>query len=191
MFLCYLFLLQVFLKLKFLEGEIIVFNNHVINQMYPESWPIPKYSKRDAPNWSPGKGHSFIDFSGLKLKSYCSSNSFFSIVSSDFQLCSNTSLDILLFEEPTEFNWKDLWSLSGFCCTDQLVESGACSEAGTLIVPSKLVNAVHESKFVSSSSVTTSFVPQVGNVFLSFTLSLLLLSSSSHHHLGHYLSSRY
>jgi len=53
------------------NGEILSYSNHEITHMTPEYLKIPKYAEKDVPNWSPGNGRSFIDFSDLRLEAIC------------------------------------------------------------------------------------------------------------------------
>jgi len=116
-------------------AEITEFHQHIILPDEPEFWTLPKFAKTEVPNWSPGNGKSYIDLSGLKFSSKCSKSS---------SSCTNSSLDILMFQEPDGEDWSNQWPLGEFCCTNELVLSGDCKQVGRLIHPSSLVNSVYK-----------------------------------------------
>ncbi len=45
------------------SADVVSYKDHYLYSPRPEYLAIPKYAKRDAPNWSPGNGRSFIDLS--------------------------------------------------------------------------------------------------------------------------------
>lgn len=114
------------------KADIIPFNNHIVNPLQPEYWTLYKFQPSDAPHWSPGRGRSYIDLSGLKFQTACQSSS--------TQACSDTKLDVLMFEEPNE-HWLDYWDNGQFCCNQDLIDSGECTTLGTLIYPSTFPNS--------------------------------------------------
>lgn len=116
-----------------INAEITEFHQHIIIPEEPEYWTIPKFTKNEVPNWKPGNGKSYIDLSGLKFSSKCKSTG----------SCVNSSLDILMFQEPDGEDWANQWPLGEFCCTNELIMSGDCKQEGRLIHPTSLVNSVY------------------------------------------------
>jgi hypothetical protein len=55
--------------------------------------------------------------------------------------CPNVTLDIVMFEEPTDKAWMDYWPDHEFCCTEEMSISGYCSNTNRLIIPSSLPGA--------------------------------------------------
>lgn len=133
-------MLSLLLVIHFVNSEVIFYSNHVITPSRPEFLMIPKFGKNDAPHWAPGHGKSYIDISRLSMSTSCGSSSFLSSASSSTD-CSPVTLELLMFEEPTDKAWMDYWPDREFCCTDELVISGYCANAGRLIIPSDLPNA--------------------------------------------------
>lgn len=98
------------------SAEVIPYHKHSIVPLHPEYLTIPKYSAVDAPHWSPGHGHSFIDLSRVTLHNECNLPS-----SSD---CRNSTFQMLMFEETTEMYWMDYWPNRQFCCTSNMITEG-------------------------------------------------------------------
>ena len=101
------------LLFKGTSAEVIPYHKHSIVPLHPEYLTIPKYSAADAPHWSPGHGHSFIDLSRVTLHNECDMPS-----SSE---CRNSTFQILMFEETTEMSWMDYWPYRQFCCTSNMI----------------------------------------------------------------------
>jgi hypothetical protein len=142
------------LAFRVIDCEIIPFHNHVVNPLQPEFWTINKFQPKDAPQWAPGRGRSYIDLSGLKFQSSCPSAS---------TSCSPSKLDILMFEEPNE-HWLDYWDNGQFCCSQELIDSGDCTTLGTLIYPASFPNSVITRLTVNpTSSEPTQISTDVGN----------------------------
>ena len=95
-------------------ADVISYNNHVISPGHPEYLLIQKYTKKDAPSWSPGKGHSFIDLSQVSVQIDCSS------IGSPTQQSecdsSTVKFQILMFEAPEDKSWSDYWPDQTYCC---------------------------------------------------------------------------
>lgn len=121
-------------------SEVIPYNHHIVYPLRPEYLTIPKYAKQDAPNWSPGHGHSYIDLTRLKLRVNCYEPKIRS-GGEPQEMCTNSTLEILMFEEPTGKAWIDYWPERDFCCTQELINRGKCFVEGTLILPSTLPQA--------------------------------------------------
>lgn len=137
--LIWLALLAVILSaLKKTTGEIIPYRNHKVYSQRPEYLEIPKYAKGDVPHWSPGHGHSYIDLSELRLTASC-----LELGVTNAALCSNSTFQLLMFDEPNDKYWLDYWPEHNFCCTGEMVEVGSCTseQEGLLLVPSNLPNA--------------------------------------------------
>jgi len=117
------------------NAEVIPYSNHVLHPLRPEFLTIPKLSTHDAPHWSPGKGRSYIDISRLKFYTSCGGD----IV--DKSTCGNTTIELLMFVEPSDRYWMDYWPDRNFCCTEEMVIAGTCSVENKLIVPSALSEA--------------------------------------------------
>ena len=121
-----------FLAHYFAVGEVIEFKDHLIEADYPEFLVIPKFSKNDAPNWSPGHGKSYIDLSRLKFTLDCA------YIAANATTCPTSTLELLVFEEPTEKDWMDYWPDRNFCCTDEMVTAGYCSSTDKLYIPNDM-----------------------------------------------------
>ena len=67
---------------------------------YPEYLSIAKYSPNDAPDWAPGNGRSFVDLTNLKIYISCE-NANIGDDDGGSRPCTNSLLDVLIFEEPT------------------------------------------------------------------------------------------
>ena len=133
------------------KADIIPFKNHVVSPLQPEYWTLYKFQPSDAPHWSPGLGRSYIDLSGLKFQTSCQSSS----------SCSDTKLDVLMFEEPNE-HWLDYWDNGQFCCNQDLINSGACTTLGTLIYPTTFPNsAITRLKIKAKSNQVTQISSEV------------------------------
>jgi hypothetical protein len=102
------------------NAEFIKYNKHALLPGKPEYMSFPKYSKRDVPNWQPGHGRSFIDLSRLTFTADCSVT---------MEGCEDTTLELLMFEESTDFPWIDYWEDRTICCS---VSIYACTEFLTL-----------------------------------------------------------
>jgi hypothetical protein len=87
-----------------IRAEVIPYNRHTLYPLQPEYWTIPKYAKLDAPSWAPGNGRSFIDFSGLRAHTKCKGSDSDGVSNS----CTNSSLNIIMFEEPTGKDWTGI-----------------------------------------------------------------------------------
>lgn len=127
-------LLLVLIFTTSVDSEVIPYNNHVLHPLRPEFLTIPKLSTNDAPHWSPGKGRSYIDISRLKFYTSCGGDI-------DSSGCKNTTLELLMFVEPSDKFWMDYWTDRNFCCTEEMVIAGTCSVEGKLIIPSALSEA--------------------------------------------------
>ena len=99
------------------SAEVIPYHKHSIVPLHPEYLTIPKYSAMDAPHWSPGHGHSFIDLSRVTLHNECDMPS--------ASECRNSTFQMLMFEETTEMYWMDYWIDRQFCCTSNMIAEGA------------------------------------------------------------------
>lgn len=128
-----LYFIQVLLFIQFASCEIIRFQQHHFTQYEPEYWSIPKYASSEVPHWSPGKGKSYIDLSHLKFNTICRT--------SGAKSCEDSTLELLMFEEPDGGDWVDYWSDGQFCCTSDMADSGSCKvvDIGKLIRPSELL----------------------------------------------------
>lgn len=113
---------------------------------------IPKFSKNDAPNWAPGHGHSFIDFSRLKARLNCVPSANVMDVP-----CFNSTLELLMFEEPSDKPWEDYWPNDNYCCSNEMVQAGECNNAGSLIIPPDLPSSYARKIVVST---TTTYIVQ-------------------------------
>jgi hypothetical protein len=102
-----------FIIILSIGAEIIPYQNHIFKPLQPEYLTIPKYSKDDAPHWSPGLGHSYIDLSRITLLNECKKPSVLD--------CKNATFDIMMFEEPKEKFWMDYWPNGQFCCTAEMI----------------------------------------------------------------------
>mmetsp|Transcript_5560 Transcript_5560/g.5744 ORF Transcript_5560/g.5744 Transcript_5560/m.5744 type:complete len:522 (-) Transcript_5560:124-1689(-) len=138
------------------KAEIIPYRRDVIFPMRPSYLSIPKYSARDAPNWSPGKGQSYIDMSQITLSLACSSSP---VGSTSPSVCKNTTIEILVFESPSEgSHWMSYWPSSDtFCCTEEMVEKNKClsEDRNGLIIPPLLPNAFDTTYNIIDNKVTT------------------------------------
>ena len=90
------------------HAEFIKYDQHRVFPLRPEYMAFPKYAKKDVPNWAPGKGRSFIDLSQLSFSVDCT------FLPND---CTPTTLEMLMFEEPTEFPWLNYWPDNNLCCS--------------------------------------------------------------------------
>lgn len=138
-----LYLIVLCIVLSLVTCENIPYNDHILEALHPEYLKIPKFSKFDAPNWSPGNGDSYIDLSHLKLYSSCSDPQLEPFFHPDNNLanCPTSILDLIIFNEPSDKPWMDYWTDHEFCCTDELVIAGYCSEKNKIILPSNLPEA--------------------------------------------------
>ena len=151
-------LITISLLVSIISADIVSFHDHVISPLSPEYWTIPKWSSNDAPNWSPGRGKSFIDLSRLKISTKCNTNSYFS---GSKDTCADTpvTLDIIMFMEPGGKNWVDYWPDKQFCCTNAMVQSKECAAVNTFIYPAELPMAIRTTVTVRKTHV--SLTPQV------------------------------
>ncbi|RYH12918.1 hypothetical protein EON65_36940 [archaeon] len=149
-----------------INADIITYNNHYLRPETPEYLIVPKYSKREVPNWSPGNGRSYIDLSRLTVRSACyvDMDSLYPPPpppSEPFSRdqCKPVELDMLMFEAPTDKHWMDFWDDKDFCCTTSLIEDGGCpaSLKNKLIVPPTLPGAFLRSTTVKPDEPTTLF----------------------------------
>ena len=97
-------------------AEIIPYQKHNFKPLQPEYLTIPKFSGDDAPHWSPGLGHSYIDLSRITLHNECHKPSVLD--------CKNATFVIMMFEEPKEKFWMDYWPNRQFCCTGEMITRG-------------------------------------------------------------------
>jgi hypothetical protein len=110
------------------SAEIIEYNQHYVVPLRPEYLTIPKFAPRDAPNWAPGLGKSYIDLSRVEIYLNCNDEDYpppppGMKLPGDLA-CTNSTFDLLMFEEPTKQNWMDYWPDHEFCCTPEMVKSG-------------------------------------------------------------------
>lgn len=84
------------------DSEIIPYSGHVLYPLRPEFLTIPKLSSSDAPHWSPGHGRSYIDLSRLKFYTTCGGDT-------GTSGCKNTTIELLMFMEPSDRFWMDYW----------------------------------------------------------------------------------
>jgi len=105
--------------------EIIKYSDHLIMADRPEYLVIPKFDKREVPNWYPGRGRSFIDLSDIKIHSSCDpiEEAKRPTPSGDGQ-CKTVHFDILMFEDPKDRPWMDYWLDGDYCCTESVLEAG-------------------------------------------------------------------
>eukprot|EP00596_Hydrurales_sp_CCMP1899_P000534 CAMPEP_0119040878 /NCGR_PEP_ID=MMETSP1177-20130426/10928_1 /TAXON_ID=2985 /ORGANISM="Ochromonas sp, Strain CCMP1899" /LENGTH=530 /DNA_ID=CAMNT_0007006361 /DNA_START=43 /DNA_END=1635 /DNA_ORIENTATION=- len=131
-----------FLLQKLSIAEIIPYFQHEIIPLHPEYLTIPKFSPKDAPNWAPGHGHSYIDLSRVKIDFNCDAGA----------TCPNVNFEVLMFEEPKEKPWMEYWPNKQFCCTNDMVTAGDCfpEQMNKLIVPLELPGAFLRSVAVVS-----------------------------------------
>lgn len=106
-------LVALLFAIQFAGAEIIPYQNHYFKPLQPEYLTVPKFSAQDAPHWSPGLGHSFIDLTRITLHNECHKPS--------VSECKNATFDIMMFEEPKEKFWMDYWPNRQFCCTAEMV----------------------------------------------------------------------
>jgi hypothetical protein len=127
-----------------LNAELIQYHNHEMLPLQPQYLTIPKYTSHDVPSWPPGHGRSYIDLAGVKMRANCLDGHPKVIEEgpTDYSKCSNSTLQILMFEEPTEKPWMDYWRDSAFCCTQSVIEKGHCNLEGRMIVPMDLPAAL-------------------------------------------------
>lgn len=105
------------ITINFIFADIIPYKNHNIYPEKPEYLLIPKFSKHDAPSWSPGHGHSYIDLSQLVLSVDCSNDKTGQCIKS------TVNFELLMFEIPDDQQWYDYWPDNAFCCNpEQLKE---------------------------------------------------------------------
>lgn len=136
--------------LSYTLAEVIPYSNHYIFPLRPEYLTIPKYAKNDAPSWPPGHGHSYIDMSRLRIRVNCVESK-----TTAYESCSNSSFQILMFEEPTGKPWIEYWPDRNFCCTQDLINSGKCFEEGSLILPSTLPTAFMRKILIKANAETS------------------------------------
>jgi hypothetical protein len=116
-------------------AEIIHYDNHFIVPKRPEYLVIPKFDKSEVPDWSPGRGRSYIDLSHLKLRSACDIKNNMNgnpggprlPFDVDKDSCKAAVFDLLMFKASMnnpDHTWKDFWGDKGFCCTQEMVEKG-------------------------------------------------------------------
>ena len=108
-------------------AEIIPYYEHSIYPLHPEYLTIPKFSPNDAPKWSPGHGHSYIDLSDVHLSYKCDDSYTLSTGTTavpSLGTCKDTNFEILMFEEPPAKPWMDYWPDRQFCCTLEMVAAG-------------------------------------------------------------------
>lgn len=105
--------------LNAVSGEVIEYKRHIIRPEHPEYLIIPKYSKRDIPSWSPGRGRSYIDISRLKLKTTCTDSS-----KNEKNACRDSKFEMLMFEAPKDKPWTEYWEMDDFCCTEEILRDG-------------------------------------------------------------------
>lgn len=106
--------------LESIDGELIDYNRHILTSDHPEYLIIPKFDKKEVPNWRPGNGNSYIDLSHLYIESTCSSDT----PVSDQSSCKSAKFDLLMFEAPSDKPWQDYWENDHYCCTQELVSDG-------------------------------------------------------------------
>ena len=143
-------------------ADIVSFTDHAILPLSPEYWTIAKWSSKDAPNWSPGRGKSFIDLSRLQISTKCNSNSYFT----KGDKCDDkpVAFDIVMFLEPGGKNWVDYWPNKQFCCTSAMVSSKECTAPNTFIYPAELPMAIRTT--VTAHKKPISLTPQVYSYYL-------------------------
>lgn len=124
----YFQLLLTFCGVKHICGEIIPYFDHNIMPLHPEYLTIPKFSSRDAPHWSPGKGQSYIDLSRIQISLDCSlpppPPPSPGVLPPPRDVCHNATFQILMFEEPKEMPWMNYWTDKQFCCTAKMITDG-------------------------------------------------------------------
>eukprot|EP00981_Chlorochromonas_danica_P008784 scaffold2312_cov165-Ochromonas_danica.AAC.24 len=156
-------LVSLFCLLSAALGDIIVYNDHLLKPEIPEYLVIPKYAKNEVPHWSPGNGRSYIDLSRLSVQSACyqDKSSHSSLSSSyDESACKDSvRVDMLMFEAPKDKPWMSYWEDQEFCCTQNLIEEGLCSEGqkNSLIFPPTLPQAFLRSTVVKPDEPSSLF----------------------------------
>ena len=78
-----------------IKADVVTYKNHYLYSPRPEYLIIPKYAKKDAPNWSPGNGRSFIDLSRFNFDLDCDKTHFTTGTIPDY-LLSNGNLGLAL-----------------------------------------------------------------------------------------------
>jgi hypothetical protein len=104
-------------------AEIIQYVDHIIMPDRPEYLVIPKFDKKEVPHWFPGHGRSFIDLSGITVRSSCDPVEEAKRPSPDGG-CKDVTFEVLMFEDPKDKLWMDYWPNDNYCCTQSAVEEG-------------------------------------------------------------------
>ena len=100
-------------------SEIIPYQRQYLEPLNSQYLTIPKFAPKDAPNWAPGYGKSYIDLSRMTFNNDCDGSYLFS----DGE-CRNSTFEILMFEEPRDKYWMDYWPGKQLCCTAEMASVG-------------------------------------------------------------------
>jgi hypothetical protein len=116
---------------KFINCELISYENDYIIGQHPVYLSIPKYAPKDVASMKPGYGKSFVDFSGVSMELDCDPGE---------AGCVDTLLEILIFQAPDDKYWMDYWPDRTICCSAKLAAEGKCGlntkGVGRIIIPS-------------------------------------------------------
>lgn len=135
-----LFFSFLLILLTLVSSELIFYHHDVLFPLKPQFITIPKFSRNEVPNWSPGRGRSFIDLGSLTVHSSCDS-SMPPSPPSDGTICKEVEIDLLMFEAPLDKSWIDYWGDDDYCCNENMFENGKCNNKGSLYVPRELPNS--------------------------------------------------
>lgn len=72
--------------------------------------------------------------------------------------CTNTTVEFLIFEAPTEgLNWQSYWASQSYCCTQESINKNKCKQErlNNLIIPPKLPGTFEGSVLVSPGETST------------------------------------
>jgi len=109
-------------------ADIIPYKDDIIYPQHPAYLSVPKYAPKDAPNWSPGHGNSFIDLSRITLSLVCDKDHAATAIDQHLQNeeCVKTNFEVLIFQAPEEADkpWMDYWPSRQFCCLPDMVDDG-------------------------------------------------------------------
>ena len=142
-FLVRFFYLTSLLQLCF--SDIIPYKDDIIYPQHPAYLSVPKFSAKDAPHWSPGKGNSYIDMSRITLSLVCGEELTSTAAGKEALVaeeCVKTNFEVLIFQSPVDGDkpWMDYWPSRQFCCLPEMVDAGTClpEQTGHLIKPEEI-----------------------------------------------------
>ena len=113
--------------LYYCRAEIIQYNEHFLVPLRPEYLTIPKFAPSDAPKWSPGRGQSYIDLTNVQVRLTCDPDDYPPgelRIAGQNNPCTNSTFELLMFEEPSAQEWMEYWPDKQFCCTSDMVTQG-------------------------------------------------------------------